>query len=364
MGASVLLVLAQHRAHAEPEGSALPALAILALTLAFAAGWPLLVERALRPARWALIASALAGPLWFLDLRVAWLRAFGPSLIGLLPIALGALSLLALWHLRRSPSFVAEARRNGMAAYAAVALGFASVAIPLQLDRQWITLGWALESAAVLVLFRRIDHAGLKWFGLALAAAVTARLVLNPAVLEYEARGWPLLNWLLYTYWVPALSLLGGHLVLRDIELGRARPWEAGLYERRQPIGALGLGGAVVAVLFVWLNLAIFDAFAEGTTLAIDLERRPSRDLTLSLGWAAYAGVLSAVGMLKRSRGLRWVSLAIWLLTVGKVFLYDLAELRDLYRVLSLVGLAVSLLAISLAYQRYVFNDKSSKEST
>jgi len=281
-----------------------------------------------------------------------------------LPIALGALSLLVLWHLRRSSSLAPEARRGGMASYAAVALGFASLAIPLQLDRQWITLGWALESAAVLVLFRRIDHAGLKWFGLTLAAAVTARLVLNPAVLEYEARGWPILNWLLYTYWVPALALLGGHFALRDIELGRARPWEGGLYASRRPIAALALGGAVVAVLFVWLNLAIFDAFAEGTTLAIELDRRPSRDLTLSLGWAAYAGVLSAIGMLKRSRGLRWLSLAIWLLTVGKVFLYDLGQLRDLYRVLSLLGLALSLIAISLAYQRYVFNDKARKEST
>jgi uncharacterized membrane protein len=49
---------------------------------------------------------------------------------------------------------------------------------------------------------------------------------------------------------------------------------------------------------------------------------------------------------------------------VAKVFLYDLGQLRDLYRVLSLLGLAASLIAISLAYQRYVFNDKSSKEGT
>jgi uncharacterized membrane protein len=84
--------------------------------------------------------------------------------------------------------------------------------------------------------------------------------------------------------------------------------------------------------------------------------------MTISLGWTAYAGTLSGVGMLKRSRGVRWVSLAIWLLTTGKVFLYDLGHLRDLYRVLSLLGLAVSLLAISLAYQRFVFNDEELKE--
>lgn len=57
------------------------------------------------------------------------------------------------------------------------------------------------------------------------------------------------------------------------------------------------------------------------------------------------------------------MSLAIWLLTVGKVFLYDLGQLRDLYRVLSLLGLAMSLIAISLAYQRYVFSGKAPEES-
>jgi uncharacterized membrane protein len=42
------------------------------------------------------------------------------------------------------------------------------------------------------------------------------------------------------------------------------------------------------------------------------------------------------------------------MITVAKVFLYDLGELRDLYRVASLLGLAVSLITISLAYQRFV----------
>ena len=43
------------------------------------------------------------------------------------------------------------------------------------------------------------------------------------------------------------------------------------------------------------------------------------------------------------------------LVTIGKVFLYDLGALQDLYRVGSLVGLAVSLILVSLLYQRFVF---------
>jgi uncharacterized membrane protein len=40
--------------------------------------------------------------------------------------------------------------------------------------------------------------------------------------------------------------------------------------------------------------------------------------------------------------------------TIAKVFLHDVGELGDLYRVASLLGLAVSLILVSLAYQRFV----------
>jgi uncharacterized membrane protein len=41
--------------------------------------------------------------------------------------------------------------------------------------------------------------------------------------------------------------------------------------------------------------------------------------------------------------------------------LHDLGELEDLYRVASLVGLALSLILVSLAYQRFVFRKGSSE---
>ena len=58
--------------------------------------------------------------------------------------------------------------------------------------------------------------------------------------------------------------------------------------------------------------------------------------------------------MRKSSRALRWASLVLVMATVAKVFLHDLGELRDLYRVASLLGLAISLIIVSLAYQRLV----------
>ena len=50
------------------------------------------------------------------------------------------------------------------------------------------------------------------------------------------------------------------------------------------------------------------------------------------------------------------------MVTVAKVFLYDLGELEDLYRVASLLGLAVSLILVSFAYQRFVVSRGEAEE--
>ena len=68
-----------------------------------------------------------------------------------------------------------------------------------------------------------------------------------------------------------------------------------------------------------------------------------------------YALVLLALGMRRQQSGLRWASLVLLVIVIGKLFLFDLSELQGLYRVASFLGLAVSLLLVSFAYQRFVF---------
>ena len=318
--------------------------------------WPFLTVPRFTGDRWAWSAAALAPVAWFLSLQDLYSMRFGSSAIGLLPLGLGAVSLVAAFRLRRVFATDDPQRIRNLAWFAAVALGFLSVAIPLQLDKEWITIGWALEGVAVIVLWKYLDHPGLKYFGLALLGAVTVRLVANPALFGYHPQtAWPIFNWLMYTYLIPAIALLASATVLRQLELGRARDWERSAFAKGYPPGAIACALAAILVTFVWLNLTIFDAFSPGTALAISFDRLPARDLTLSIAWALYALILLAVGMVKRSQGLRWISLAFIVLTIGKVFLYDLGELKDLYRVASLMGLAISLILVSLAYQRFVF---------
>jgi uncharacterized membrane protein len=347
----------------QDAGLALRALGLQLAAAALFTAWPFLFFARLRGERFAGYGSALAGPAWFLSLRALYETALGASTIGLLPIALGALSLAAAAHANRVREASDPRRISNLAWYLAAALGFVTVAIPLQLDKEWITIGWALEGLAATYLWQRLDHVGLKYFALALLAGVTLRLVANEAVLGYYPRpAFRIVNWLLYTYLVPAGALIASARVLSAHEVGRAREFERPLYARGQAVGAIFTAFSAACVIFVWINLAIADVFASGETLRLRFDRTPARDLTTSIAWALYALALLAVGVRGRSRGARWLSLALMMVTVAKVFLYDLGELEDLYRVASLLGLAVSLIGVSFAYQRFVVSRSGADE--
>lgn len=330
-----------------------PLLLAFAGVLLFTA-WPLLFAR-LRENRWALRASALAGPLWFGAAYSFFKGAFGEDYPAFLPLALGAVSTAALYVFRNFPNVSSAVRQHGTVWYAAAALSFAAVAVPLQLQKEWVTIGWALQGAALIQLWRKLDHPGLKYFALSLSTLAAFRLLLPDAWAFHPRSGLPVLNWLMYAYLVPAAALTASAAGLRATEVERARKTESALYRAGRPLGAGLCGLLAVLVTFIWINLTVLDVFSSGRTLGLDFERTAARDLTLSLAWAVYALVLLAAGLRMRIRPLRWVSLFFLLATILKVFLYDLGELEDLYRVGSLLGLAVSLILVSFAYQRFVF---------
>lgn len=343
------LAISWHGLYFQPGDFALSFPLTALLYVAFLA-LPFLPLRALRSAwtsrRSPWFASALAGPAFFLPLVDAVEQAFGKAWLGAFPLLLAALSVLALRGVAgrfpvSSHPESAAARLRYLALFAAVALGFVAVAIPLQLDRQWMTMAWALEGAAVFFLFGRLPHPGLRLFGSALFAVVGVRLLLNPEVLRYETGGAPVFNWLLYTYGVPALCCLFGARFLRDAEAARAAD------PARPSRTASAVAGLGLLLVFAWLNAEVDHTFAAAPESA--------RDLARSTAWGLYAMALLVLGVWKALKPLRYASLGFLLLTVAKVFLYDLSNLQGVYRVFSFLGLGVALMLVSLFYQRFVF---------
>ncbi len=367
-GEAFALVSAYH--HHGDASSFLPGLSGYVLVLLAAPLVSLWLRPSFRPRRGPYLAGALSGPALFLPILTVVTDAVGKRAIGLLPLSFAFLAVLGLAAVQRLASlplpaaiaalFTDEVRRRrglgNQALFAACALGFVAVAIPLQLDRQWIIVGWALEAAAVWWLYRRLPHIGLKYFGIALFAAVLLRLYPDVEFRQLHERGAIVFNWLLYTYGVPAGCFLVGARGLSAVEATHRAPWEEAL-----PVGGTRLAWYQLAYLigllavFVLINLEIADAFSSGRYVEFSWEHSYARDLTVSLAWGIYALLLLSIGMWQRSRALRFVSLGFMLLTIAKVFLYDLSNIHGIYRPLSFLGLAVSLIVVSLLYQRFVF---------
>jgi len=108
--------------------------------------------------------------------------------MGLLPAVFALPPLLSLMMVLKNVPAETKARMTQLAWFGGVALFFITLIFPIQFERQWITIGWGLEGAALLWLFRRIPHAGLRLAGAGLLAAAFVRLALNPAVLDYHPR--------------------------------------------------------------------------------------------------------------------------------------------------------------------------------
>jgi len=292
--------------------------------------------------------AALAGPvhLWLMfgPVKIAW-PALVP-LLGLVPAVLAVPALIGLIVLVRTVSAEQPTRNTLLAWFGGVALFFVTVIFPIQLDRQWLTVSWALEGLALLWLIHRVPHPGLKWVGTGLLVTAFVRLALNPAVLEYHVRSaTPILNWYLYTYGITVICLFGGARLL-------APP-------RQQVLGinaqaALATLGTILA--FLLLNFEIADFFTKpgARSLTFEFSGDFTRDMTYSIAWALFALVLLVAGIGKKLRAVRYAGLALIGVTLLKLFFHDLSQLGQLQRIGAFVGVAVILLVASFLYQRFV----------
>ena len=289
-------------------------------------------------------AAALAGPAQFLLIfrlvKIAWPN----SVMGLLPAAFAVPALLSLAAILKTIPAVTRSRMAQLAWFGGVALFFITLIFPVQFDRQWITIGWALEGAALLWLFQRVPHPGLRLTGVGLLIAAFVRLAFNPAVLEYHPRAaTPIFNWYLYTYGLVTAALFVSMRLL-------APPRHRVLKSNAPAI--LGSLGTVLA--FLLLNIEIADYFsAPGSTLTFQFSGDFARDMTYSIAWAAFALALLVYGIAKMVPFARYAAMALLCVTLLKLFFHDLARLGQLYRIGAFVGVAVIAMLASFAYQKF-----------
>lgn len=332
----------------------------LARTLFFAtlffvifAAVPLVRRRATAgPVSYTVVGITLLNAAAYFSEAYGMLQHLKPSPLPWLAVALAAIYIVLARHLRQQA--VAEGSEVAPLIpllHMALGIGFVTIAIPLQLERHWITIGWFVQAAALLFVAHRGRSDFLRWFSVGALALGVCRLLFidnfETTRLIFNERG--------ATYAV-AIAVLAGIVAYarRQGESG----WPVAL-----PIVALNL------LALLALNHEVSDYFSReiavvtqgfaGSGYAVDPgagERYHrlsiARDFTYSAVWMIYGAALMAVGFRRRSAFLRWQALVLIAVTVVKVFTYDVSQLDTGYRVLSFIALGVILLGISFAYQR------------
>lgn len=297
-----------------------------------------------RPASWEHLGLLVLNACLGFSAAYVLLRDDYRQWLGLLAIAMAALyTALGRLILRRS---AADSRL--LLAALAVAVGFIAWAFPLQARAEWVALGWAAEAAALAWFGLRVNALPLRAIAIAPLGAAVARLLLIDTPHRALEPHLPILN----DYALPALGVTGCLL----ISAGLTRRFLARL-ETAERIwaGLVGIGG----VLLLWFVLSI-DTHSYLRYLSAWASENPEdaqrwrwlSQMLLSALWAVYALAVLTVGFWRRLPALRWTALAIFAVTIVKVFVFDMAGLREFYRILAFFIVAVLLGLAGWVYQR------------
>ena len=281
-----------------------PAVQALLATAAFVSGCfaasGLWFERRSRyPLAWASLAAAV--PVLTLAVCYARVAEFRPragwAAFAVL-LAVGFIAATAMSKREHSASRQAAAGAYAAGAVAALALGCAML-----LREQWLTIAVSLFLPALAWVAAKTDLPSLRRVGLAVAAFVVARLLLNWYVLDYGLGQWPVVNDLVAAYAVPAASFaLAAAMFRRVADDLTVAVLEAGsvafvtvlaaleVHRLCQPIGN-GLRGPELDFAESALQLA---SLAILTTVTMHIAERLERPV-LHLAWRIQ-GALALVG--------------------------------------------------------------------
>jgi uncharacterized membrane protein len=228
--------------------------------------------------------------------------------------------------------------------HVSIAIAFLTIAIPLKLNAQWITIGWLIESAVLLWTSVKVKADFLRY----LAATALVMGIFRLLVIDRFQTETLVFNARFATYAI-AIAVLGG-IVKFGKQYAKAK---------EMPLIHLALIALNVLALVAltleasdYFNRQLAASYRAGLGYAGYAHNQFAHDFSYSAIWLIYGAALMAIGFWKRSAFVRWQSLVLIAVTIVKVFLYDVSVLQQGYRILSFVALGAVLLAISFIYQR------------
>jgi uncharacterized membrane protein len=211
----------------------------------------------------------------------------------------------------------------------AIGVALSGVTLALALDGPALVVGWSAEAVILTWVAGRTGELRALVFGVAFLGLAVLHTVLDEAPPHALLDGVESLG--------PALAA--------TMSVGVAALLMGLLVDRRD----------LWMLLFATAGVAFVYAASLGMVDVIqgdEVERSQTAQVVLSAFWGGLGLVAIVVGLVRDVRELRYGGLVLLGLGVAKLFLYDLAELNEIYRVLSFVAVGLLLLTGAYAYQR------------
>ena len=208
--------------------------------------------------------------------------------------------------------------------FAVTSLGFAAALIRMDLAR-----GNPIFRAASLIF--GVISGLVTLFGLG--------VIENPLISRDLVRGPVVFSSLLLAYLLPALVAI----VLARTARGVRPQWYV-----------TGAAVLALALLFGYVTLEVRHAF-QGQSLTIWQSTGAPEIWSYSVAWLGLGLAFLGYGLLRGSKEARLASAALVVLSVLKVFLYDLTGIGGFWRAFSVICLGGVLIGIGLVYQKLVF---------
>ncbi len=327
---------------------------------------------------------------WFFLWSYFLLYSQQHALLGFLAAALGALYIFFAYL----ASTTNPDDKNFILFLGALAVLFLTIAIPLELEQNAITIAWAVEAVILFFLGVSLKNQGMRMFASGVFLLALLRLFMFDSEAGSFANYIPVFNKRFFTYAMVILS----SAILTYLAVGRKNEFT------KQEKGtsaffttALNFLVLVVVTLeiYTFFNAKVFTLLQNeeatrqkntpilnqpcvqydykglcmqygssdyygssnyGNAAYNSSEYRSlmnQRNASISIFWGIYASILIVVGILYRVSFLRWSALILFGVTTGKVFIFDLAGLKTPYRILSFTVFGLILLAASYLYFRF-----------
>jgi len=225
-----------------------------------------------------------------------------------------------------------------------------TVAIPIQLKQNWITVGWSVEAVVLTWVGFHLDSGKTRRAALLIAAMVVFRLLFLDSSFSSA-----FVDDFTFLFNKRGLAFLAGiaSLFVMAYLYNRCREKLEDL--EKWLTGALFIGANLLVLFFLTTEISSYfeAAYYQASEYQQKRDIRSRMQLSISALWGFYSIVLVTVGILRRFQPLRLLAILLFAATVLKVFFVDLGEMEKIYRIIASIGLGVILLVVSMMYQKY-----------